>query len=270
MAVHVHLYDTTYAEFELSARREVRVETYGEDLGQNSWLTTDEWRTTLASLTLRPGSSVLDVACGSGGPDLYLARTTGAHVVGVDANANAIAGANERARREGLASLARFEAADAARPLPFADATFDAVVCVDAINHLSDRPAVLRDWHRLLKPGGKILFTDPIVVTGLLSSEEIALRASIGFFVFALRDEDERLIREAGFDLVRTEDSTENVVRVARRWRGARARHREALIADEGEETFEGLQGFLAVVHALAEQRRLSRYTFLATRKESR
>jgi SAM-dependent methyltransferase len=209
---------------------------------------------------------VLDVACGSGGPDVYLARTTGARVVGIDINAHAIETANERARREGLASVARFEQADARRPLPFEDGTFDAVVCVDAINHLADRRAVLREWYRVLKPGGNLLFTDPIVVTGLLSSEEIALRASIGFFVFALREENERLVREAGFDLVRCDDSTDNVANVARRWRDARARHRDALIEDEGAETFEGLQRFLASVHALAEQRRLSRYTFLATR----
>ena len=84
--------------------------------------------------------------------------------------------------------------------------------------------------------------------------------------MFAPRDEDERLVREAGFDLVRCEDSTHNVARVARRWRDARARHRDALIEDEGAETFEGLQRFLGAVHALARERRLSRYTFLATR----
>ena len=111
-----------------------------------------------------------------------------------------------------------------------------------------------------------MMFTDPIVVTGLLSSEEVARRASIGYFVFALRDEDERLVAEAGFDLVRCDDTTANVVRVASRWHEARARLRAELIADEGEETFKDLQAFLAIVHALASERRLSRYTLLATR----
>ena len=264
----VRLYDTAYREFDLDVRRRVRLETYGEDIGQNGWLTAEEWRNTTGWLAAGTGSRVLDVACGSGGPALGLARTTGAMVVGVDVNGHAVQTADELARRDGLADLAQFVEADAARPLPFADGSFDAVVCIDAINHLPDRPAVLADWHRLLRPGGSILFTDPIVVTGLLSSEEVALRASIGFFLFSLRGEDERLVREAGFELVRCEDSTGNVVEVARRWRDARARDRAGLVEDEGEETFEGLQRFLSIVHTLAAERRLSRYTILARKPD--
>ncbi|HXV57380.1 MAG TPA: methyltransferase domain-containing protein [Gaiellaceae bacterium] len=260
----VRLYDATYGEFDLDARRRVRLETYGEDIGQNGWLTAEEWRTTTGWLALGEGSTALDVACGSGGPAVDLARRTGAAVVGVDRNEHAIETAGRLVRRAGLASSVRFEQADAARPLPFADGSFDAVVCIDALNHLPGRPAILADWHRLLRPGGSILFTDPIVVTGLLSSEEIALRASIGFFVFSLREENERLVREAGFELVRREDATDNVVQVSGRSRAARERHRAELVADEGEETFEGLQRFLAVVHTLAAERRLSRDIVLA------
>lgn len=262
----VRLYDATYGEFDLDARRRVRLETYGEDIGQNGWLTAEEWRAAIEQLAIARGSRVLDVACGSGGPALELARTTGATVVGVDVNRHAIKTARGLAQREGLAAVARYEEADAARPLPFPDGSFDAVVCIDAINHLPDRRAVLADWHRLLRPGGSVLFTDPIVVTGLLTSEEIALRASIGFFVFSLLGENERLVREAGFELVACADSTENVVAVTRRWRDARARHRSELLGDEGEVTFEGLQRFLSVAHTLARERRLSRYTLLARR----
>jgi SAM-dependent methyltransferase len=264
MAAEVDLYEATYSNFQLEVRQRVRAETYGYDIGQNGWLTIDEWRTALDWLQLAPGSRVLNVACGSGGPDLYLARTTGAKVVGIDINNHAIQAATESAQREGLAALARFEQADASRPLPFDDATFDAVVCIDAINHLPDRLKVLRDWHRLVAPGGRILYTDPIVVSGLLTSEEIALRSSIGFFVFALPDENERLVRAAGFQLARCQDTTDRVVFVARRWRDARERHRAELLQDEGAETFAGLQRFLSVVKTLAEERRLSRHTYLA------
>ena len=250
MADPVQLYDTTYSAFELSVPQVVRLETYGEDIGQNSWLTTDEWRAMLTQLAL------------------FLARTTGAQITGIDVNAHAIGRARDHALHEEVASLARFEVVDADRPLPFDDATFDAVVCIDAVNHLADRFRVLREWHRVLKPGGRILFTDPVVVTGSLSNDEIALRSSIGFFVFTPRGEDERLIRESGFELLRCDDSTANVAHVGRRWRDVRDRHRSELVESESESTFEGVQQFLSTVHALADERRLSRFTFLARRTQ--
>ena len=119
------------------------------------------------------------------------------------------------------------------RPLPFADGEFDALVCIDAINHLDGRGRVLADWCRVVRPGGQILFTDPIIVTGLLTSKEIAARSAIGFFVFSLLELDRALIRAAGLELVREEDLTGAVANVSRRWRGARERYREQLVAAE-------------------------------------
>src|SRR5262249_49322531 len=79
---------------------------------------------------------------------------------------------------------AEFHVADATGRLPFADESFDAVLCNDAINHLRDRGAVLAEWRRLLRARGRVAYTDPVVVSGPLDSREISLRASIGSFVF--------------------------------------------------------------------------------------
>jgi SAM-dependent methyltransferase len=266
MTSPVGLYEASYEGFRQSARERVRLETYGEDLGQTSWLTADEWRTFIGWLQLEPDAQVLDVACGSGGPALYLARTHGVSVTGAEVNEAAVATATKMALEAGLADRALFLHADAAQPLPFDDDAFDSVVCIDAINHLANRDHVLADWYRLLRPGGHLLFTDPILVTGLLTDEEIATRASLGYFIFALPEEDERLVREAGFRLVRHEDATENMAGVAGRWHDARTKYRNALVADEGIETFEGTQRFLQVARTLASERRLSRHVFLATK----
>ena len=123
---------------------------------------------------------------------------------------------------------------------------------------------MLREWHRLVKAEGRILFTDPITVTGLLSNEEIAIRSSIGYFLFAPPGEDARLIEQAGLQLERAEDVTENMATSSQRWHAARMRAREELLVLEGEQNYEGLQRFLAMVHQLARERRLSRYAFLA------
>jgi len=260
----VNLYDTTYGDFETIARQQVRRETYGEDVGQNSWLTADELRQFAGWLGLNSRSNLLEVGSGSGGPALFLTELTGARVTGIDVNAYAIAAANKMARERDLDSLGHFVKADARVSLPFDDEAFDAVICIDAINHLPSRSRVLNDWCRVLKTGGAVLFTDPIIVTGPISSEEIASRSSIGYFLFTPPGEDERLLWEAGFELVRTEDVTENAARVAAQWHEARCRHQEALVNLEGAATFEGLQRFLMITRVLASERRLSRHVFLA------
>ena len=74
------------------------------------------------------------------------------------------------------------------------------------------------------------------------------------------------MLAQAGFDPGGREDLTENMAAMAGRWHDARARFRDELLVDEGEDTFEGIQRFLAACHLLARERRLSRYAYLARR----
>jgi 2-polyprenyl-3-methyl-5-hydroxy-6-metoxy-1,4-benzoquinol methylase len=257
-------YETTYGSFANKVQQDVRREAFGEDIGQNSWLTADEFRGFFNHLQLTSTSKVLDVACGSGGPALYMARTLGCHITGIDISENGVATGSEMAREQKLDSLAVFLQADAAGPLQFASELFDVVLCIDALNHLRSRAQVLGEWYRVLKPGGRLLFTDPTTVTGLISNEEVAIRSSIGYFTFAPVGADERLIKASGFELLLKEDATENVAQVSKRRHDARHKRKEDLITIEGEETFDGTQRFLYMVYTLASERRLSRFVFLA------
>src|SRR5262249_28989012 len=117
--------------------------------------------------------------------------------------------------------------------------------------------------------GGRLLFTDPIVVTGPLTNEEIRARSSIGFFLFVPLGHNERLLASAGFSIDAVRDVTDAVALVSARWRDARARRRDALVALEGPADFEATQRFLDVVHTLSGERRLSRFAYLATRPGS-
>src|SRR4029078_2946278 len=132
-----------------------------EDLGQASWLNAAEARRWFDLLELSPGTRALEVACGSGGVTCEMARRTGATCVGIDINAHGIEAATARVERD-LSGRVTFQTVDAGNPLPFADGSFDAVFCNDAINHLPDRAHVLGDWHRVLRDGGRLLYTDPI------------------------------------------------------------------------------------------------------------
>ncbi|MEM1365229.1 MAG: bifunctional 2-polyprenyl-6-hydroxyphenol methylase/3-demethylubiquinol 3-O-methyltransferase UbiG, partial [Pseudomonadota bacterium] len=103
------------------------------------------------------GAAVLDLGCAGGFMAEPLARR-GASVSGIDPAAEAIAAARRHADEEGLDIN---YAVGVGEELPYADASFDYVVCVDVLEHVSDLEKVLDEVHRVLKPSG-IFFFDTI------------------------------------------------------------------------------------------------------------
>lgn len=271
MAAPVDLYGA-YGRFIEPVLQAIRKETFGVDIGQNSWITVDEYNNLISGLNLPARAEqhhVLEVACGSGGPALHLSSTFGCRVTGIDSNAGAVATASKMAEEAGLAERVLFSVADANARLPFDDDSFDAIVCIDAINHFVNRLVVLREWHRVLRNGGRVIFTDPVVITGAVTNEELALRSSIGFFQFMPPGINEQFLEQAGFQLVRRDDVSEGASQIARRWHRARLVHKAELLPMEGAERFDGLQQFFEAVHILTSQRRLSRFAYLAEKDEN-
>jgi SAM-dependent methyltransferase len=257
-------YGPQYARFESELAVAVRREVYGEDLGQQGWRSTAEQTEIAGLLQIDSRSRVLDVACGAGGPSLALAEGTGCRLVGLDAEPAGIAHALAHAAKRGLADRVSFYAVDCGQPLPFPADAFDAVLCIDSINHLPDRGATLADWARLLRRGGRLLFSDPVVVTGAVAKAELDVRAAAGFFLFVPPGANEAAIEGAGLALLRCEDRTSAVFEIAERGHAVRARHAEALRREEGASWFDERQRFLATTAELARSRRLSRFFYLA------
>ena len=259
-------YDAAYGNFQTSLYEEIRREAFGEDIGQNSWLTAGEQDEFLSWLRLAADKTLLDVACGAGGPALRIAALTGCTITGVDVHEKAISTARSHASQRGLESRAEFRVVDADKQLPFPESSFDAITCIDAINHLTDRLLVLADWARLLKPGGRVLFTNPAVVTGPLTNAEIAVRASSGFYLFVPSGYDEQVITQCGLRVVACEDRTPKLAEIAERRKSARELRSSALRRVEGDVAYETQQKFLSVVASLAREARLSRYLYVAER----
>ena len=262
----LEFYAPQYSRFESEAAAEIRREVYGEDLGQQGWRSFDE-QTIIANL-IRESSPchVLDIACGSGGPSLSLVNQTGCRLTGVDIEVTAIERAGRQAMAQGLSHQARFEIADCSTRLPYPDGAFDVIVCIDAVLHLKDRFAAISDWERLLRPQGRVLFTDPAVVTGSISIEELNIRASQGAFLLVPPGLNEEAVRASGLVLRRSEDRTRATAEIAARWHAARERRAVDLQKLEGEEWFTRRQRFLAMTAELAVSGRLSRFLYVADR----
>ena len=261
-------YNANYGNFQTELYAQIRQEAFGEDIGQNSWLTADEQDRFLRWLELSPAKTLLDVACGAGGPALRIVATSGCPVVGIDVHAQAITAANSLATQRGFGGRAEFRTIDATAPLPFSRESFDAITCIDAINHFPDRPRVIAEWATLLKPGGRLLFTDPTTVTGPLSNAEIAVRSSAGFYLFAPHGYDERVIAQCGLQLLLCEDVTANMAKVANARHAARSSRSAALRKIEGDQAYDGQQEFLAVAAHVAKERLLSRFVYVCQKPD--
>ncbi|MET7763194.1 methyltransferase domain-containing protein [Streptomyces sp. NPDC005393] len=109
-------------------------------------------------LRVGPGDRVLDAGCGIGKPALRVASATGADVLGITISELQVRQATESARVEQVSDRVTFRYADA-MAMPFDDASFDAVLAFESINHM-DRPTALREMARVLTSGGRLVLTD--------------------------------------------------------------------------------------------------------------
>lgn len=264
MSAKVDLYNSAYSHYEADVYRQVRVATYGEDLGQTSWVTNEESREIPRILGLTASSYVLEIGCGSGRYALQIAQTVGCRVLGIDINEDGIRNGNALAHSRNLGDRVRFERCDASQRLPWPDSSFDAVFANDVLCHIPGRPGLLQELFRVLKPGGRLLFSDALVIGGIVSHQEIATRSSIGYYLFSPPGHNQHLMQQAGFQSIETNDTTENAAAISARWRDARNQNRIELIALEGETNFGGLQQFLSCVHTLNSERRLLRLLYSA------
>ena len=267
MAKRIDLFDSTYSHFTKHVLETIRKETFGEDIGQNSWTTVEEYDQFISWLGLGPEHHVLEVASGSGGPARYVAESVNCGVTGIDANEAGVATATLSVANSNQADRITFKVADANSPLPFDDNFFDAVLCIDSMNHFPDRLNVFKEWRRVLRPGRRAVFTDPVVITGPVTNDELALRSSIGLFLFVPSGVNEQLIAASGFRLLKQEDVSANAALVSGRWHESRQRHKDSLIKIEGEERFEGLQRFFLTVHHLTSEGRLSRIVYVVEKQ---
>jgi SAM-dependent methyltransferase len=148
---------------ESPTRQRIRREVYGDDYpveaDPRSFVTLTELRAMARDLGVGAGQTIVDLGCGQGGPSCWVARETGAGLVGIDLSTVGVARASERAQDLGLADRSRFQVADiTSTGLP--EASFDGAMSVDVIWSVPDKLGALREAARILKPGARFVFTN--------------------------------------------------------------------------------------------------------------
>jgi SAM-dependent methyltransferase len=147
---------------------------------------------------IRSDDLVLDLCCGLGGPARYQALTRRCRVVGLDRHEGRIKGAADLTRRVNLARRVRFIRGDA-QALPFPPETFDAVLSQEAMLHLPDKAKALSEAFRVLKPGGRLAFTDWIAGGALSEADRAMMWSGIAAHSVQTINQYLTLLKGAGF-----------------------------------------------------------------------
>ncbi len=167
------------------------------------------------------GLSVLDIGCGLGGVDIHLAKQHRVgKVTGIDIDPGLIQRCETLARKQGVTEQTEFVCVKPG-PLPFDDASFDAVTSKDSIIHIADKHKLAADIFRVLKPGGRFAASDWLSgYEGDPSPEMKAYLIAEGFdFGVASANTYRQALEAAGFEEIEIIDRNDWYRQEARRER---------------------------------------------------
>ncbi|OPC85105.1 hypothetical protein B4N89_17620 [Embleya scabrispora] len=210
----------------------------------------------IAALDLGPDDQLLDIGCGTGGPALRAARATGARVTGITVSGSQVELCRARADEAGLADRVGFALADAMDlGKEYEDESYDAAWAIDSFAHMDNRLAVLRQAWRVLRPGGRLLFTE-FTKRGEPTPEHLAVWRAVWTSPppqapAALL---ERVTTEAGFDLERLENHTDSFVVTGDLMDIFYREHHERILARYGAETTASMDAAMPKLRELIDE----------------
>jgi ubiquinone/menaquinone biosynthesis C-methylase UbiE len=167
----------------------------------------------IVEAALRADDVVLDVCSGMGGPARYLAWKTGCDVTGLDITASRVEGATELTRLAGLSGSVRFVHGNAVA-MPFQDASFTLAIAQESFAHVPDKPRLLAECARVLRPAGRLVFTDILHRGSLSAADSERLFEGMTFSEIATVEGYTEQLRLCGMEVVRVVDVTQEWTRI--------------------------------------------------------
>jgi sarcosine/dimethylglycine N-methyltransferase len=182
---------------------------------------------------------VLDLGCGYGSAARYLAANFDCQVTGTDISEKELELARSRSQDAGLDTLLTFEYGDF-HHLEYPDASYDVVWSQDAFLHAADKMTVLSECHRVLKPGGSLVFTDILVRRDTPEEDRARIYDRVKSPDMWDLEDYRRGLSSLELSVIREEDWSRNVAPSYAWVRDGLLTNREELLTRVGAETIDG------------------------------
>ncbi|NBB71463.1 MAG: methyltransferase domain-containing protein [Alphaproteobacteria bacterium] len=206
-------------EYYDGAADEIYREIWGENIhigtfeldGESLQAAMDRSNRKLADLIqVDPRGVVLDVGCGYGAFARYLSRRLGCRVLATNISERELEWGRELTAEAGLDDLVNFEWADF-HDLPYDAETFDVYTSQEAFLHAADKKHVLEEAMRVLKPGGRLVFSDLLIRASATAEDRERIFARIKLSDMWDMPDYEQALKELGFEIETRADWSQNV-----------------------------------------------------------
>ena len=232
-----------------------------EQIHSGAERTTDELA---QALGLKQGMHVLDVASALGAPARHIAKKYGVKVTGLDMTKTMIEKARQRTKDAGLEAVIDFVEGNA-MDMPFKANTFDVVWGQEAWCYVTNKDQLATEAYRVLKPGGKIGFTD-WVITGKVEDDLLAkLYESMAFPYMETFKGWQEVLKRAGVRLLDAKDQTEDFAKCFDDYKPmVEERLKPTIVQNFGPELFGFAQGLVNLWRDAAHAHKVGRGFYVA------
>ena len=164
---------------------------------------------------IKPDELMLDAGCGVGGTSIFMAKNHHCRVKGITLVPHQVEQAIENARKNGVSDLTEFQVMDYCHTT-FPDNHFDLITGIESICHAPSKRDFLKEAHRILKPGGKLILAENLQARDTLTAREYDQLYTYGFHgckIHSLDTEKQYLtnLAELGFSRYQCKDMTSYV-----------------------------------------------------------
>lgn len=185
---------------------------------------------------ITPGTTILNIGCGRGGTDCFLVEKYNVNAIGLDISTRQLEEAKVQAHEKGLDTKIKY-IQGSMTDLPVADASVDYVWIQESLFHCHKKEAAIKEFYRVLKPGGIVILEDTVLLENSARPEVMAVFGErVHINEILTPDDYQTMFTHHQFKISHYEDLTDHLERTYRATAEYINEHQEEIKQKIGEQ----------------------------------